>query len=43
VSSAETSDTGIDRKSGMNKRYKSVMPGPLVVTMDSSPKGPPVV
>src|SRR5260370_1083107 len=30
------------QKNGMNRRYSSVSPGPLVVTMSSSPNGPPV-
>jgi hypothetical protein len=43
VSSAETSDTGMHQKNGRISKYKSVIPGPEVVTISSKPKGPPVV
>ncbi len=42
VNSAETRETGMHQKSGITSRKIKVMPGPEVVTMSSSPKGPPV-
>ena len=43
VSSAATNDTGMLNKNGMTSRKMRPMPGPLELTMPSSPKGPPVV